>query len=135
MDIDGMSSDQPATLREVPQVQEPPIPHTELPSSNGMRRSARCYLFPVIRHAVCLTCLKVQAPNTANLSERSPSKCTFAGQKEILGYTWGVPQFRWIQQDTRLKLVSHRSTQLWPTLNRHSDLVRSGPLDLNGLNR
>jgi len=41
MDIDGMASDQPATLREHPQVQEPPIPHTELPSSNGMRRSAR----------------------------------------------------------------------------------------------
>jgi len=112
MDIDGTASDQPATLRELPQVQEPPIPHTELPSSNGMRRSARCCLFPVIRPAVCLTCLNVQAPNTANLSERSPSKYTSGGQKETLGYTWGVPQFRWIQQDTLLKLVSHQFTQL-----------------------
>jgi hypothetical protein len=111
MDIDGIALDQPATLRELPQVQEPPISHTGLPSSNGMRRSARCY-FPIIRSAVRLTCLNVQAPNTANLSERSPSKYTFGGQTETLGYTWGVLQFRWIQQDTLLKLVSHQFTQL-----------------------
>jgi hypothetical protein len=42
MDIDGMALDQPATLRELPQVQEPSITHTGLPSSNGMRCSARC---------------------------------------------------------------------------------------------
>jgi len=107
-----MALEQPATPRELPQVQELPISHTELPSSNGMRRSARCCHFPVIRPAVRLTCVNVQAPNTAILSERSPSKYTFGGQKETLGYTWGVPQFHWIQQDTLLKLVSHHFTQL-----------------------
>ncbi|KAI0004262.1 hypothetical protein BJV74DRAFT_436830 [Russula compacta] len=35
MDVDGMLLDQPATLRELPQVQEPSIIHTGLPLSNG----------------------------------------------------------------------------------------------------
>lgn len=37
MDVDGMPLDQPATLRELPQAQEPSIIHTGLPLSNGIR--------------------------------------------------------------------------------------------------
>jgi hypothetical protein len=36
MDIDGIPSDQPATLHGLPQVQESPIIHTGIPLSNGM---------------------------------------------------------------------------------------------------
>ena len=48
MDVDGMAMEQPATLRELPQVQDPPVPLTGLPLSNGMHRSARCCHFRVV---------------------------------------------------------------------------------------
>ena len=48
MDVDGMAMDQPATLRELPQVQDPAVPHTGLPLSNGMHRSTRCCHFRVV---------------------------------------------------------------------------------------
>jgi len=48
MDVDGLAMDQTATLRELPQVQDPPVPHTGLPLSNGMHLSARCCHFRVV---------------------------------------------------------------------------------------
>jgi hypothetical protein len=37
MDVDGMTLEQPATLHELPQVQDPAsIVHTGVPLSNGM---------------------------------------------------------------------------------------------------
>src|ERR1700733_18382 len=50
-----------------------------------------------------------QAPRIANPSEKSLSKYTFGGLREILGYMLGVRQFRWTQRDTPLKSVSHRT--------------------------
>src|SRR6266851_1442538 len=103
MDVDGMASDQPATLRELPQVQETSIIHTGLPLSNGMICSTCCCHFRAVR----LTSLDAQAPSTATRSEKSPPRFIFGGLTKTLGYTWGVLQSRWIQQDTLLKSVSN----------------------------
>jgi len=50
MDIDGMALDQPATLRELPQVQEPSITHTVLPPSNGAQHREPFREIPVKVH-------------------------------------------------------------------------------------
>jgi hypothetical protein len=76
----------------------------------------------------------IQAPRIVNPSEKSLSKYTFGGLREIHGCMWGVRQFRWTQRDIPLKSVSHRihtPSPLWWTdlLNSSS---HSCPLDLNG---
>jgi len=50
MDVDGMASDQPATLRELPQVQETSIIHTGLPLSNGAQHREPFREIPVKVH-------------------------------------------------------------------------------------
>lgn len=72
-----------------------------------------------------------QAPSIANPSERSLLRYTFGGLRETPGYTWGVPQSRWIRRDIPLKSVSH-CMHNFIQLDRFPDPVRSGPLDLNG---
>jgi hypothetical protein len=74
-----------------------------------------------------------QAPRFASPSEKSLSKYTFGGLREILGCMWGVRQFRWTQRDTPLKSVSrriHTPSPLWTDLlNSGSLVVRSASTD------
>lgn len=67
-----------------------------------------------------------QAPRIANPSEKSLSKYTFGGLREILGYMWGVRQFRWTQRDILPKSVGHRIIHIpSPTLDRSSKTLVS----------
>jgi hypothetical protein len=118
MEVDGTALGQPATLHSVPQVHEQPIMHTGRPLSNGRP--------PIPISAQFGDCCSTrwthamaQAPRIANPSEKSQSKYTFGGLREILGCMWGVRQFRWTQRDIPLKSVSHRihtPSPLWTDL-------------------
>jgi hypothetical protein len=118
MEVDGTALGQPATLHSVPQVHEQPIMHTGRPLSNGSYPS----LYPLSLVTVVLlvwTHAMAQAPRIANPSEKSLSKYTFGGLREILGCMWGVRQFRWTQRDIPLKSVSYRihtPSPLWTDL-------------------
>ena len=84
---------------------------------------------------ILLVCTRAitQAPRIVNPSEKSLSKFTFGGLKEILGCMWGVPPFRWTQRDIPLKSVSHPYTHfppLWTDLlNTSFAVVRSTSTD------
>src|SRR5712675_1254215 len=105
MDVDTGPVDLSATLRELPQVLEPPITHPGLPLPDSMRRLPIAACICGIR-AARLTHLDAQASSTVNPPRRYPSRYTSGGQKETPGCTWGVLRSRWTQRDTPHKLVS-----------------------------
>ena len=132
MDVDGITLGQPATLHGVPQVHEQPIIHTGRPLSNG-RLPIPIYAQFGDCYSARWTRATTQAPRIANPSEKSLSKYTFGGLREILGCMWGVRQFRWTQRVIPLKSVSHPYTHLSPLwtdlLNSSFAVVRSTSTD------